>query len=254
MKKNVLLLSMMFLYGIIVYGQSTAADFTATDCQGNSHNLFSELNSGKVVVIDWVMPCGSCVSPSQAAYDAVLGYASSNPGKVVFYLAGDGSDDDCDLLNTWGDDNGLTNSARFSTLSGSLSYYGYEMPKIVVLGGGFNHTVYHNSSGGAIQTALSQAVAASGIEEGQPFVTGVNLFPNSVKSEAKLNYTLTGNNDVTIEITNIIGQNIKKNYYKNQSPGKHETLLDFESISNGIYFLRLGAGDKKHIVRFTVAH
>ena len=71
-----ILLILSFLSG---GAQNNATDFTALDCDGVSHHLFSELDSGKVIVIAWVMPCGPCGSIALDAYTASLGYANTNP-------------------------------------------------------------------------------------------------------------------------------------------------------------------------------
>ena len=64
----------------------TAPDFTATDCNGTSHNLYTELSGGNVVILNWVMPCGACIAPSQTAYNAAQSFAITNPGKVKYFL------------------------------------------------------------------------------------------------------------------------------------------------------------------------
>ena len=93
--KIIFLLIISSKYG---FSQNNATDFTALDCDGVSHHLFSELDSGKVIVIAWVMPCGPCGSIALDAYTASLGYAISNPGRVEFYLVDDFANTDCASL------------------------------------------------------------------------------------------------------------------------------------------------------------
>ena len=50
--KIIFLLIISSKYG---FSQNNATDFTALDCDGVSHHLFSELDSGKVIVIAWVI-------------------------------------------------------------------------------------------------------------------------------------------------------------------------------------------------------
>ena len=53
--KGTLLILTTILASFGAFSQ-TATDFTCNDCAGSSHNLFSELDGGKVVVLVWVMP------------------------------------------------------------------------------------------------------------------------------------------------------------------------------------------------------
>ena len=48
-----------------------------------------EQDAGKVVVIAWPMPCGSCIAPCLSAYTEVQNYTSSYPGRVLYYLVDD---------------------------------------------------------------------------------------------------------------------------------------------------------------------
>lgn len=258
MKKNVLLISMLLIIAISTFAQSTATDFTVADCSGNSHNLFSELNAGKVVVICWVMPCSSCISPARAAYDAVQSFASSNPGHVVFYLADDIANTQCSTLASWGNNNAMPNAIKFSNTAVNPADYGnVGMPKIVILGG-WNHTVFYNEDDGnntaGIQPAISQALSAANIEEDFSLASEFNLIPNTIQNYTKLIYTLKENSSINIDVINIIGKKIRTISLKNQTSGKHETIMDVQTLNDGIYFLSLNAGNKKQVIKFSVAH
>ena len=89
-----------------------ATDFTATDCASTSHNLFTELAAGKVVVITWVMPCGACITGASNASNAVI--AVGNPN-VVFYLVDDAGNTNCSSLNSWASTNSITTMPALAT-------------------------------------------------------------------------------------------------------------------------------------------
>lgn len=55
MKKS-LLLCVSILFSVLLFSQTTATNFTVDDCNGVTHDLFTELDEGKVVIIAWVMP------------------------------------------------------------------------------------------------------------------------------------------------------------------------------------------------------
>src|ERR1035437_10690426 len=98
-------IALMFL--VTISKAQTATDFTATDCNSNSHNLFTELNAGKVIVLDWVMPCINCVAPSLSTSNVVQSYQSTYPGRVFLYLLKDIGTTTCSTLNNWAANNGI---------------------------------------------------------------------------------------------------------------------------------------------------
>ena len=55
MNKNIFDTLILFLISVVSYSQ-VSTDFTSNDCGGISHNLYSHLDNGHVVVICWVMP------------------------------------------------------------------------------------------------------------------------------------------------------------------------------------------------------
>jgi hypothetical protein len=148
--------------------QTTATDFTENDCNGVSHHLFSELDAGKIIVVAFVMPCGTCAPPSLAAYNAVQSYATSNPGRILFYLADDTGATTCSTLSSWGNTNAMPLATVFSTTSFVQSQYGTPgMPKIMVLGG-TDHEVLYNANSGVTTSAVQTIIDAEIIENPLP--------------------------------------------------------------------------------------
>src|SRR5262245_353846 len=135
MKKSILLIAVLFL-SVISFAQ-TATNFTCNDCSGNSHDLFSELDAGKVIVLCWVMPCGTCTSPALTSYNVVQSFQASYPNQVYFYLIDDYANTTCTSLNSWGTSIGAppsSSSLRFSNAAIDMTNYGATgMPKIVVV-------------------------------------------------------------------------------------------------------------------------
>lgn len=254
MKKFLILHAVMFLYGTGIFAQTAASDFTANDCAGNSHTLFTELNAGKVIVIAWVMPCGSCISPSRTAYDAVQSYATSNPGRVIFYLMDENGD--CSTLADWGTTNQMPNGFRFSTTAANLSNYGAAaMPRIIVVGSA-SHLVYYNEIDGAntagIKPAINQALAASGIEHNKTVVSELKVVSNGSNNLRSVEYNLSEPNAVNIEITDITGKKINTVSIEKQASGKHELPLGIENASEGIYFLTFNSGGTSSTIKFVI--
>jgi hypothetical protein len=255
--RNVLLsIAFLLLSGTFTFGQTIATDYTVNDCSGTSHHLFAELDAGKVVVIAFVMPCSSCISPSLSAYNIVQSYASSNPGRVVFYLSDDVGTTSCSTLSTWANTNGLSGVPIFSNAAVHESSYGTGgMPKIVVLGG-TNHSVYYSKNGtlttSTFQTAINSALNAAGIDEKTNSNFQLTVFPNPASINVSVNYTLDQNSDVTMDIYNMLGEKVKTVVAEKEILGKHHIDINVESLNSGCYFVKLNTDTSSEVLKFTI--
>jgi hypothetical protein len=205
MKALNLLLVLIFFNSINFFSQTTATDFTAPDCNGLTHNLFSELDSGKVIVIAWVMPCLTCITDPLAAFAEVQNYSSSHPDKVRFYMVDDYANTSCSTLSSWAVNYGMDNCVKFSDPSISMSDYGVNgMPKIVVLAG-LDHKVYfnENSSHQGIDVAISQAVNSTEIAESTNSDFELKIYPNPSKNNLNIELSNKVYNEFKFEIINI---------------------------------------------------
>lgn len=145
MRTNFTLLSLCTL--ISLNAQTTALDFTANDCDGVPHNLFSELDAGNAVILEIVMMgCQPCIDAAHSITDNVLPNVS-DPTRVKYYSIGYTNSITCTQINNWKNNNGFTHQV-FAGMSAQTTYYGgMGMPTVVVLGGGSGHGVYYNELG-----------------------------------------------------------------------------------------------------------
>lgn len=253
-----LLFAVIFLAG----KSQTATNFNLNDCSGNPHDLFTELNSGKVIVLCWVMPYSSCIGPSLSAYTTVQTYQSSNPNKVYFYLVDDYGNTTCSSLNGWAVANSMPSAITFSnttpTQAISMSDYGSAgMPKIVVLGGA-SHTVFDNQINTLNTTqftnAINQAITASsiGIEENTKSKTSLSVFPNPSNNEHfSISYSLSQGNNINIEVYNVLGAKVKSIVNEYQNTGKHEISVEHE-LKNGIYLVKFTEGNQSRTQKLVI--
>ena len=254
--KRKLLLSFTLLASAMMMNGQTAVDFTVNDCAGTSHHLFGELDAGKVVVIAFVDPCASCIAPSGTALGIVQSFASSYPGRVLYYLSDDVANTSCTTLTSWGNTNGITGVPVFSSTSVLMADYGGPaMPKIVVLGG-YNHAVLFTQNNGlnsANFTAAIQLGLQTGIDEASNVLFDLNLYPNPTTSAINMKYTLKENAKTNVDIYNLIGEKIKSIALDNATIGANETSLSTEGLTNGAYVLKITSGSFSEYKNFTIA-
>jgi hypothetical protein len=256
MKKNLLAFVFAMFVGVTVFAQ-TAPDFTATDCNGNSHNLYTELNAGKVIVLVWVMPCGACTGPALTAYNVVQSYGSSN---VVYYLIDDAGNTACTSLSSWATGSGIgTNRTTFSTTSIVESNYGgVGMPHVAVVGNS-NHNTFFNGLNAAagdatgIQNAINTALSTSGIATISSHPYQLTVFPSPASQKIKVSYAMKESAQVTLQIFNSVGQSVIKNELGKQSAGDYSSDIDLNKSAAGIYYMRLSAGTNSETVKFTIS-
>ena len=253
MKAINLFLVLIFFNSINFFSQTTATDFTAPDCNGLTHNLFSELDSGKVIVIAWVMPCLTCITDPLAAFAEVQNYSSSHPDKVRFYMVDDYANTSCSTLSSWAVNYGMDNCVKFSDPSISMSDYGVNgMPKIVVLAG-LDHKVYfnENSSHQGIDVAISQAVNSTEIVESTNSDFELKIYPNPSKNNLNIELSNKVYNEFKFEIINILGESISVS--NNPFIVENKVNIDISSLKNGVYILKTSSGIMEQSKTFIVS-
>lgn len=256
MKKNLLAL---FFISISATGfTQPATDFTADDCTGNTHYFFNELNSGKVIVLNWVMPCITCIPASISAYSIVQSFSISNPGTVLQYIIDDDGGQSCATLLNWTNSTGIEPDAVFQNSGGTeineADYGGNGMPHIVVVGP--DHTIYFNGLNGAandsigITNAINQALLATGINKNYPghgFSTSMN--PSS--EILSVNYNSPSGN-FSLEIINVLGHVVTRSDFKNPG-GIQKIKMSASAFVNGIYFVQVKEGVSVRTLKFVVS-
>ena len=113
---------------------TTAVDFTVTDVHGETHNLFSLLNEGKYVIVDFFFTtCGPCIASVPTLNQSFTDYGC-NTGEV-FYISIDDGDTDAEVLQYENDYGGLLPSVSGIEGGGNAvnSAYGISAYPTVIL-------------------------------------------------------------------------------------------------------------------------
>lgn len=259
MNKKLLVILTILLTGIFVKAQTTATDFTVNDCGGTSRHLFAELDAGKVIVLSMVDPCSSCIGPAKSALAISKTFETTHLGKVVYYLTDDFGNTPCASLVSWANTNSITGVPIISDeLVTQANYGGSGMPKIVVIAGA-NHKIYFNQNNGLntanFTAAVNNAIATSGVNETTQTDFKMSIYPNPANNLLTVNYHLNNASEISFDIYNLLGTKVKSFASFKQNSGFHlESQFDTESLNNGIYFLKINAGENSQIIRFSVSH
>lgn len=243
MKKLLLFLSVLFT---LTVNAQTATNFIAHDCNGNLHNLYDELDSGRVIIMIWVMPCGGCVYACQAATAIASNYAVTDSGRVCVYIADDYANASCQTLSSWMTTNNIPHVTSFSDSAVSMSPYGVDgMPKVVVFGGGSSHGVYFNQDNqyagdsiGIVNAVDSALAAASGVPVIANEYVPTTVYPNPATGTATLNFYSASSETITIDITAVNGQ-VARSMKQGVQAGPAEIPLDLAGLAAGSYIIRI---------------
>ena len=255
--KKILLFAAFVMIQISSFAQ-TATDFTATDCDGVTFNLFDELNSGKVIVLCWVMPCGACEGPALTTLNVVNSYMSSNPHTVYMYVADDYANTTCASLQNWMNNQGIIGPNSFSDASINMADYGsIGMPKIVVMAGA-SHTVFYNANDGVnagdLQTAINAALQVIGIDEHSVFASSLQVYPNPSNDKSELKFSLTENASIEISLFNMAGICVSEIYHGDLMQGAHSIEFRTSEIAAGTYLIKVSDGFKSNYMNLLIVH
>ncbi len=246
------------IIGVTCFAQ-TATNFTTNDCNGVSHDLFTELDAGKVIVVCSVDPCGGCIAPSKTTYNIVNSYQTTNPNRVFYYLADDWTVTTCAALNSWANSNGIPESSyslRFPNVAISMTPYGgAAMPRILVFGGNA-HTIFYNAITANVtnlQTAINNALAATEVDNLSSELFNVSLFPVPYNIQTTLSINLKSISNVKVEVYNIVGKKVLDVYNSQLKSGDNQLNIKTSDFDNGMYFIKVSVADKIKTIKLIVS-
>lgn len=239
----------IFIYlilSIITLGLNaqTATDFTSTSCSGINYNLFSKLDSGKVVVIGWAMPCGGCVVPLQTTYTVVQSYQDSLPGMVSMLLCDDLANTPCNSLDLWASSNGLNSILSFSDPVINMADYGEPaMPKVVVTVGN-KHQVFfmadYEVDGKLLKRAIDSAITMiTGIYTVNEGHFSFQISPNPANGIANISFRISTSEEIIIDVLDDKGTNVKTIFSGTVTSGLQNIEFSTATLRSGIYFVRM---------------
>ena len=244
MKRSLLSFLLCLFIAQFSNGQN-ATNFTCDDCAGQNHDLFSELDEGKVIVLCWVMPCGPCQGPSLTTFNVVKSFEDSHPDQVFMYLIDDYGDTKCGPLNSWAKDKGLSGATIFSDASIDMADYGaFGMPKIVVVGGA-DYQVFYQSDfavdANQLQAGITDALITIPTTNIKSKNNSFTIYPNPAISEATIKVYLAQETEIQIQVFSSIGQKVLTLNKGQLKAGDQSIIINTSKLLPGNYTVQIAA-------------
>lgn len=235
-----------FLLAIILLGaasfsnaQTTAEDFTKTDCESVEYNLFDALDTGSVVVMEIVMldGCLPCITAAHLMEPVIDEYNLNYENRILWFTMGYNDSYSCDELIAWKNANEIGCDAQFVEGADQAEYYGgVGMPTIIIIGRN-THQVYYIKFGFIPSDTVEFAEAldyALGIADpltvNSLFQGNLNIYPNPVIDHIEFNQSFQAGS--VARIYNSTGKLTLEKIIKGNS-------LDLSQLSAGNYFLSI---------------
>ncbi len=239
---------------------STVADFTVTDTEGHSHNLYSYTSQGKYVVLDFFFDtCPPCQQTTPIFNELHEKYGC-NTGDIICISMNNGSDGDAEVIafeNTYGGNfahaPGVSADGGAGNVDNAFDPAAY--PTYCIVGPDNklkNGDIWPLADVGTFESALTAAGAtltpmscATGIddEDGYQVTQIVATFPNPATKEATIGFTLNEASEVSFELYSLLGKKVKVVSAQKFDAGLHNVEIPVFDLSAGNYFVNLISGD-----------
>lgn len=243
---------------------AVAPDFTVTDINGNSHNLYTYLNSGKVVLLDvsatW---CGPCWNFHNAHYLEDL-YAEYGPNGtdevVVLFYEGDAATNAQDLDGTDAASQGdwITGTPypiiNETPLQLSLNVYaplGYPTINVISCADkkikwdlwdsqAASQATSLQNMRAKVQEQIDACASAAGISENS--ILEATVAPNPTSDATTIRFSAEYAQTATVQLYGVSGQLINSASHEIVS-GNNEINVNMSTLQAGTYFVKVIASE-----------
>ena len=217
---------------------TTAQDFTMSDCSPASQNLYTYLDNEEVVIMEFFMTCGSCVTAGKKISAMMNAVDTDHPGLVNFWALAYTNSYTCTTCSNWVTSNSI-NAVPFDSGVAQIAYYGgFGMPTVVVVGGSSHQVIYNsNYDGPAGDTALIHAAidnffATAGVENINNNLK-FKAYPNPTVNLLNLELTLINPAQTQIEMVDMMGRVVKQISNKELSAGLNAIQVETHDLKIG---------------------
>jgi hypothetical protein len=85
-----------------------------------------------------------------------------------------------------------------------------------------------------------------------PDEVSLTTYPNPVRKQGTVAYTLPEETDVTLRVYDVLGREVATLVSDRKEAGRHTVRLGTGRLSSGVYFSRLSVGDQTVTQKMTV--
>lgn len=263
MTKSILISISLLLTISVTKAQTTAANFIKKDCNGNMHNLFEDLDAGKIVLLHFFMPnCGSCPPPAQKIQAMAKNVMKSYPGSIIGYAVPFNNSTTCTYASTWVTSNSLNLYTPLDSGADMVSYYGgFGMPTVVMLGGKDHRILFSTLSFSTEDTTTMRDTALSFLKRTtgiaaleQNNALSLTLSPNPAKDKIHFEMEIVKASNVSIDVLNVLGDVVTSVYNGKVGAGLMKSEFDTNQYKDGVYFLKVSVDQQSRNLKFIINH
>lgn len=240
--------------------QTTAMQLSGVDCNGVSHDLFADLDAGKVVLLHFFMQnCGSCPPPAQKIQAMANHIMATHPGMITAYAMPFNNTTDCNSTSSWVSSNGLSLYAPFDKGAAQVAYYGgFGMPTVILLGGKdhkilFSTLSFSTSDTTIMRDKILEVLGTTAVSELPSSVASFSVFPNPANDYVTIALNLKESAKLLVDVTDLTGKQVAVIEDENQT-GVVRKQFSTSLLPEGNYLIRLQVNGKNYTQNFCVVH
>lgn len=256
-------LSVALMFVILISKAQTPMQIDGLDCNGTSHDMFSELDAGKAVVVFFFMNnCSSCPPVAKKVQAMVNNILVDHPDMVKGYVMPFNNTTTCTATANWVVNNSLSFYAPYDSGSIQVAHYGgFGMPTVVLLGGKapnqrvlFSTLSFATSDTTIMRDSILALLSTTAIHDIPATVNSINLFPNPSVDNVNIEIDLNEQSNVAIDIVDITGKKVSHLYDNTKATGLIQQPYYTTQLSNGLYLVQFTVNGKTVTRKLNVTH
>jgi len=241
------------------FGQTTAMNFSGLDCNGNSVDLFADLDAGKAVMLIFYMPnCGTCPPVATKMQTMANNINATHPGLVKAYAFPYQNSTTCTYSASWVTNNNLPLFAPLDSGAAQVAYYGgFGMPTVVLLGGNNHDVLFVTQNFTTGDTTTMRDLILNTFTAGTTELSMINsleVFPNPSTDVIHLSFNVPSNAESFVELIDLDGKQVLVSEKTQLTEGLVQQELNVSGIPSGSYLVRVYMNGTIATQNVNVAH
>jgi hypothetical protein len=235
----------------LIQPRSTAPDFSTTFTDGTNVNLYTTLNSGNTVMLDFFFTTWSyCQSYAGTIETSYVNHGSGS-GNIKYWGISDR--DGNAAINTYKTTYGITNPCAgtagngnyiINTLyAGSFNFLGFPTYSVICPNKTINWDCNYPPTATGFNTYYTNCGGSAVVEFNPKSTKFTTIYPNPASERTTIDFYLDNTANVSIEVYNVTGQKVFTIAQQNLNAGFNYTVLPLDEFSNGMYIIKLVQND-----------